>query len=116
MKNKPNPTDPQFVAPGHLSAASQKLWASVVPGRCASPERLAYLTVALEARDRADQCSELIAAEGLISTTKRSGVAHVHPATKLERENRQLFLKAWATLGLNFNHNTDNAGLAPLYR
>ena len=37
-------------------------------------------------------------------TTERSGVAHAHPLLKVERENRQLFLKIWAKLGLDWNY------------
>lgn len=88
--------------PAHLSICSRKLWADVVEPND-DPRRLAFIQCALEARDRADQARALIDREGLTITTARSGVAHVHPATRVEKESRQQFVAIWAKLGFDCN-------------
>jgi phage terminase small subunit len=77
-------TDPEVPGPPeHLSERAQGLWREIVPRRAVSPERLALLQVALEALDRADAARQVIAQEGMITTTKTTGAVHVHPLVKL---------------------------------
>ena len=92
--------------PEHLSDLSRGLWKKVVTRRF-SEGRLIMLEQALISLDRADQAREVIDREGLVSVTTRTGVSHLHPAAKLERENRQLFMKAWKGIGLHWNSGID---------
>lgn len=57
------------------------------------PGRLALLEQALRARDRAEECRALIAAQGLVTITKRTGAVHVHPLVKAEKDARAGFAK-----------------------
>ena len=100
-------TEIDLTPPGHLSARSRALWCSIVPRRAKSPERLVLLQVALEALDRADAAQALIAAEGMVTVTARSGVAHLHPVLRIERESRVLFCRIWSELGLNRSQVVD---------
>lgn len=85
--------------PHGLSARSAELWAGVV--RWAdTPGRLAVLAEALRALDRADEARAAVDRDGLCVTTPGSGVVHLHPAAKLEREARAQFAALWADLGL----------------
>jgi hypothetical protein len=90
------------VPPG-LSEKSQTLWREIAGKRASSPSRLSLLEVALRALDRSDQAAELIGQQGLTSVTPRSGATHLNPLTKLEIENRSLFFKIMASLGLRFD-------------
>src|SRR5436309_15527299 len=94
----PTPAPPPPAAPEHLSETSHRLWAWLVPERCASPERCALLTVALEALDRAERARLALAAEGMTSTSG-TGVLHVHPLVRVERDAHATFLRAGALRG-----------------
>jgi phage terminase small subunit len=96
-------------APEHLSDRAKALWLAVVPSEAKSPARLALVQTALELLDRADQAKALLDVEGLLLTTASTGAAHLHPAGKLERDNRQLFVTIWVKLGLDCD--PWNAGL-----
>jgi P27 family predicted phage terminase small subunit len=89
-----------IAAPAHLSARTQSLWAEY-----AKPEKgnswTALFQTALESLDRSDQARALIDKEGLTVTTARSGVAHIHPATRIEKDARMQFCTAWRQLGLD---------------
>ena len=96
-------------APVGLSERSTVLWGQIVPRRARSPERLALLQQALVALDRADQCREILEREGLTVTTKTTGAVHVHPLLKVEREQRQLFVRCWDLLSLTWDSSKDGA-------
>jgi len=93
-------------APEHLSERGKALWGQIVT-QPTSAGRLALLQTGLEALDRADQAKRQVDAEGLTTTTKTTGAVHVHPLVKVERENRQLFVRIWDQLALQFCHATD---------
>lgn len=88
-------------APDYLSDRAKVLWASVVPRRVKSPERLALLEMGLDALDRALKARSAIDESGMISVTESTKAQHINPLCKLERENRQLFAKVWSQLGLD---------------
>ena len=90
------------VPPG-LSEKSQTLWKEIAGFRASSPSRLSLLEVALRSLDRSDQAAKLIEEQGLTLVTARSGQTHLNPLTKLEIENRSLFFKIMASLGLRFD-------------
>ena len=92
-----------FSVPLGLSEKSSALWKEIAGKRASSPSRLSLLECALRALDRSDQAAELIEKEGLTLVTPRSGATHLNPLTKLEIENRSLFFKIMASLGLRFD-------------
>jgi hypothetical protein len=81
----------EFDPPTHLSPRAKSLWAQLVPSRARSAGRLALLTAALEAMDRAEQARLELAAATLTTTTETTKAVHVHPLVKVEREARQQF-------------------------
>jgi phage terminase small subunit len=96
--------------PDHLSDRAKGLWCQIAGRRGRSPERLALLQAGLEALDRADEAREILAKEGLTSTTKSTGAVHVHPLAKVERECRQQFVKVWHDLNLTWSNDLDGNG------
>jgi P27 family predicted phage terminase small subunit len=107
-------------APSHLSAESRELWQEVVELMAAhhsytgpvrvitpSPGRLALLTIALEARDRAAQASRQIDKDGLTSKTETTGTIHAHPLLKVEKDSMALFQRCWSSLKLDWNNRLD---------
>ena len=93
--------------PAGLSDRSKGLWIEITRTRAKSPGRLALLQVALEALDRADEASRLLAEQGLLVKTKTTGAVHLNPLAKLERESRQLFVRCWAALRLEWDGRVD---------
>jgi phage terminase small subunit len=93
--------------PSHLSQRSKELWKVHVGDRVKSPGRITAFQISLEALDRADAAREILDVEGLTTTTKRSGVVHVHPLLKVEKEARHLFYKIWSGLGLTWDQQID---------
>lgn len=88
--------------PAELSAAAQELWRQAVSRKGFDTlTRLATLRQALLAFDRAEQARLAVNADGMLTVTKRSGVAHLNPLLKVEKESRQAFMQAWEALGLN---------------
>ena len=106
MPAKPD-TEQPVAPPPHLSERSKSLWADLVPARAKSSGRLALLTAALEALDRADEARESIAKHGLTTTTKTTGAVHINPLVKIERESRQQFARIWSELNLGFDPEVD---------
>jgi phage terminase small subunit len=96
MPAKKPPPDP----PECLSESSRELWRAVITGPIPAG-RAAIVQTALEARDRAQQASAMLTTEGLCSTTATTGAVHVHPAVKIEHDNRALFARLWSNLGLS---------------
>ncbi len=86
--------------PGHLSEHSQVLWRELVPRRVTGPARLAALTVALECLDRAEAARVVIETEGMIIVNPESGMGHVHPLIRVEKDSRGTFARVWRDLAL----------------
>lgn len=86
--------------PDHLSVRSQGIWRALAGKRIRSIPRLALLQIALESLDRADQATANIG-DNLTLTSPRSGVSHVNPLVRVERESRQLFCKIMTLLSLH---------------
>jgi len=85
-------------APEGLSEQAQTLWIGVVED--SPPGRAAIIEAALRAFDRAGEASAILDRDGLTVTTATTGAVHVHPAVKIERDNRTLFARLWAQLEL----------------
>jgi phage terminase small subunit len=94
--------------PAHLSERAKGLWREIVlAGRVKSSGRVVLFQAALEALDRADLARETIASEGMTSTSKLTGVMHIHPLVKIEIEARRQFASMWETLGLRWDPSID---------
>jgi hypothetical protein len=97
--------------PEHLSERSKALWNDIGPQKIHSLGRQVFFQTALEALDRAEEARVIIQAEGLVSVTASTKAVHVHPAAKIERENRALFAKLWADLYLKFDQAIDGRAM-----
>jgi len=104
----PTPPRSSRQPPHYLGPRATRLWRKLVPERARSQERLALLEIALSALDRADQAREIVAREGLVVTSERSGLSRPHPAIRIENVARAEFLKVWWILGFESNHVEDD--------
>jgi phage terminase small subunit len=106
MKNKAIPVlDAHPPAPEHLSPESQRLWVELVQEEVTTSSRQALLITALESLDRATEARKVIEREGMVTVTDRSGMTHLHPLLRTERESKQLFAKIMSQLGLALPRN-----------
>ena len=86
--------------PTDLREQYQELWNNYAH-RMKYPGKLVTFAQCLYALQRADQARKAIDDEGLTTTSKRGGMHHPNPLLRVELQNRQLFVKLWAQLGLN---------------
>jgi hypothetical protein len=91
----------EAVAPPGLSPQSAVLWQQLLPWAKSQGRRL-LLEQMLLALDRGDEFSRLIAAEGLTTVTKTTGVVRLNPLVKAEHSARMLVAKLAALLHLNW--------------
>lgn len=98
---------PQYPPPTGLSPRSVALWCAVVPYRAMSAGRIALVEEALRALDRADQMREAVDRDGPVTVNATTGMTHVHPCCKLEREARQAFSRLWTQMGLEWSSDED---------
>src|SRR5262249_55050168 len=98
---EPPPPEPVAAPEGLSSERSRALWRAVVPRYVRGPQRRALLEEALAALDRAAQARAGIAWEGVTTTRGRSGVVHLHPLVRVEKDARAAFMKGWAQLRLD---------------
>jgi phage terminase small subunit len=108
MKKSQSEAAPYPEPPPHLSERAAALWREIGPSKADTTGRRVLLQAALECLDRGDRARELIASEGLTSTTKSTGAVHIHPLAKIERDARAQFASIWASLGLNQAHVTSS--------
>lgn len=80
----------QKTPPEHLSHASRAWWASVVEEYELEPHHIELLTLAAEARDRAEQARLMIEREGMVVPTTAGGMK-THPAVAIEKNSRAAF-------------------------
>lgn len=98
-----------FEPPARLSERAQRLWCELVPARARSPERLALLETALRTLDRAEAAAAVVEKQGMVVKTKRTGALHVHPLLKVEKDQRQLFLRCWQELSFSWRSELDGS-------
>lgn len=98
----------QLSPPDHLSDAAASWWASVVEDYDLEPHHIELLTLAAEARDRAEQARRLIEAEGLIVATTTGGTK-THPAVAVERDSRIAFARLVRELDLDADAPADRS-------
>ena len=108
MKSKKAEACPQ---PAGLSPSAGLLWRRLVPHRARSLGRQLLLEALLRARDRAEEFRLLIAEQGLIEVTKGTGMPHLNPAVKAEKEARGQFAKLAGLLSLQWDNLVDGRGV-----
>jgi phage terminase small subunit len=91
--------DAKPTPPEHLSARSRRLWTTTLDTYDLEPTEVETLRMALEARDRAEQARKVLRREG-VTFVDRFGTPRLHPATTLERDSRQAWIRLTAALGL----------------
>src|SRR5262245_42181221 len=96
-----------YPMPADLSEGSQVIWRQLVPSRARSVGRRALLEEALRARDRAEEFRLLIATQGLVETTKTTGMVHMNPLVRAEKDARALFAKLAGLLTLQWDSMVD---------
>ena len=93
--------------PADLSPRSQETWKEVVPSRGRSAERLISIHECLKVRDQADRLGELLKEQGLVCESKKTGLVHVNPLLKAQKDFMTLFNRTWLSLGLSWNARID---------
>ena len=97
-----NSTDDETILPeppDDMTGRSQTLWRAVVFPGCGAG-RLEAIHSALLALDRADEAAAILKRDGLTTTNKATGVVHIHPAQRIEKDARTLFHRVWKELDL----------------
>ena len=89
-----NPT-----APRHLSAASQRLWKTVVEDYALEEHGLRLLLLACEAFDQGEKARRVLAKDGLTTPTKNG--QKTHPAVAVARNATMTYAQLMQTLGVN---------------
>ncbi len=85
--------------PKHLTAASRRFWEWVTGTYSLDPDGLKILLACCEALDTAELARQALVHDGMFYLD-RHGVRRCHPAVKVIRESRQLFLRSLSSLGL----------------
>jgi P27 family predicted phage terminase small subunit len=92
-----NPPEP----PDHLGEPERQIWAGVFRDFDLSTEAsIAVLCTALEAHQRARECREAVARDGM-TLEGRDGQLKVHPLVAAERDARAAWLAGIRALGLD---------------
>ncbi|MGU3496410.1 P27 family phage terminase small subunit [Xanthobacteraceae bacterium A53D] len=85
--------------PRHLAAPTARWFRSVVAEFDLGDHHIHLLTLACEARDRAEQARKILEKEG-VTILDRFGVPKAHPAIAIERDSRIGFARLLRELGL----------------
>lgn len=85
--------------PKHLSASAKTFWCWATETYRLAPDALKVLETACVAWDTGESARKTLQAEGSYYTD-RHGVIRVHPAIRVQRESKALFLRSLTTLGL----------------
>jgi phage terminase small subunit len=90
----------QIKPPAGLSYKAKQIWRDV-QANIVTPGRAVLVESALRLYDEAEQIRAVIDAEGPVSTSARSGLAHCHPFIKQEIGLRVAFDELWRAVGLH---------------
>jgi len=85
--------------PPDLEERFQNLWMEHIHRM--NPGKMITFEACLYALQRAEQARRMVDRQGLTLTTKKSGMRHINPLLRVEKENRDMGLKLWRMLGLN---------------
>jgi P27 family predicted phage terminase small subunit len=94
-----SPPDNPLQPPAHLGEPERQIWDDVMRGWSGEQASFAVLCSGLEAHQRARECREIIADEGLI-VTGRDGQSKAHPLINAERDARRAFQQTFKQLGI----------------
>jgi P27 family predicted phage terminase small subunit len=86
-------------APAHLADPERQIWSDVVRDWQGTSAAYAVLVAGLEAHQRARECREIIAEEGL-TIAGRDGQVKSHPLCTVERDSAAAFQKTFRALGI----------------
>ena len=89
-------------APRHLTAATRRWFNEVLTHWELEPHHVRLLQLAAESWDRCQQARALIAQEGLTTGT-REGNHKLHPAVRVESDNRLAFARLLRELDLDID-------------
>jgi phage terminase small subunit len=92
----------------HLTQSSKRLWLELGPSRARSLGRQIKFQQALEMRDLTNEIRKAREAEGIIIVSKRSGLKHINPIVRIEKDCRKLFARLWSDLGLDWDVEVDS--------
>jgi hypothetical protein len=84
----------------HLSEKSKEIFEHHI-GKMKTPAREALFLKGLEALDLSDKAANVLEDEGMLITSKRSGMSRANPAISIRKEATAEFLKIWKALNLN---------------
>ena len=101
LKRDEKPTPPK-----HLRAPTKKWFEQVVNEYTLEPHHLHLLTLACEARDRAEQAREILAREG-VTFIDRFGSPRARPEVAVERDSRLAFARLVRELDLDTDATPD---------
>lgn len=87
--------------PGHLHPEDADVWRRVTEEFVFGTEGLVLLEAALTARGRARQAREDIEENGIAFVNQDTGVEHVRPAVRIEKDALREFRLAWNALKLD---------------
>ena len=97
VASQPLKSDPP--PPAHLADPERQIWDDVVRDWSGTSASYAVLVAGLEAHQRARECREIIAVEGL-TVTGRDGQAKSHPLCTVERDSAAAFQRTFRALGI----------------
>lgn len=89
--------------PDHLSAEAREWWQKIVTGWELDESALLILRQALESFDRLVEVQKQIREDGLTVRNYKTGATSAHPLLRVEKESRNLLLRAWRQLGLDMD-------------
>lgn len=97
--------------PEGLSPRLAAIWTQLGPTRAKSQGRRVIFEEGLRSLGQVHQARDVWARDGMVVTSERSGVVHLHPAAKLEKDAMATFLSCWRALGLEWDARIDGGGL-----
>jgi phage terminase small subunit len=86
--------------PNELSPEAGRLWRAILGDYTLDEAALMVLTATLQARDRAEQARQTLAAEGAIQAD-RFGQKKPHPALAIERDSTLAMMRGFRLLGFD---------------
>jgi phage terminase small subunit len=105
-------TTTTHVEPDGLSPRSTALWRQLVAaGRVKSPGRATLLEQAFRALDLSDAARAERIRDGLTIVNTTTGLRHVNPVCRVEKDALATFASCWKALGLTWDAKVDGGGL-----
>jgi len=92
-------TDKYHEAPSYLSDTSKEIFKFYTGKSIKTPGQVALLIRGLDSLDLAIRAAETLREEGLIVTSKRSGMSRAHPCIAIQKEATAAFFKIAKLLG-----------------